>query len=62
MPAGKSSGTTGMDDAASPRLTDAAQRNYFTLRKRIETSNKMILGMQDYIRTQCLTPQATASQ
>ncbi|EOW2370911.1 lysis protein [Cronobacter sakazakii] len=62
MPAGKPSGTTGMDDAASPRLTDAAQRNYFTLRKRIETSNKMILGMQDYIRTQCLTPQATASQ
>ncbi|QJT80421.1 lysis protein [Kosakonia sp. MUSA4] len=47
-------GTTGVDDAASPRLTDAAERDYFTLRERIETSGKMIAGLQDYIWQQCL--------
>ena len=46
--------TTAMDDAASPRLTDAAQRDYYTLRERIETSRNMIAGMQDYISEQCL--------
>lgn len=45
---------TGVDDAASPRLTDTAERDYFTLRERIETSGKMIGGLQDYIRQQCL--------
>ena len=29
-------GTSSMDDTASPRLTDSAQRDYFTLRERIE--------------------------
>uniref|UniRef100_UPI0039C8B2FD lysis protein n=1 Tax=Cronobacter sakazakii TaxID=28141 RepID=UPI0039C8B2FD len=28
-------GTTRVDDGASPRLTDAAERDYFTLRERI---------------------------
>ncbi len=51
-------GTASMDDATSPRLTDAAERDYFTLRKRIETSGKMIAGLQQYISEQCsLTPQ-----
>ncbi|WP_197909943.1 lysis protein [Erwinia amylovora] len=45
-----STGTASMDDAAPARLTDAAQRDYFTLRQRIETSSKMIAGLQDYIR------------
>lgn len=45
---------TGMDDAGSARLTDTAQRDYWSLRERIETSNKMILGLQEYINTQCL--------
>ena len=45
--------STSVDDATSPRLTDAAQRDYFTLRERIETSGKMIAGMQDYIKQQC---------
>lgn len=49
-----SSGATGLDDAATARLTDAAQRDYFTLRERIETSGKMIAGLQQYIREQCL--------
>lgn len=45
---------TSMDDATGPRLTDAAERDYFTLRQRIETVNKMINGMQEYISEQCL--------
>ncbi len=48
------SGSSGVDDAASPGLTDSAQRDYFTLRERIETSDKMIAGLQQYIREQCL--------
>jgi prophage endopeptidase len=51
-------GTASLDDAASPRLSDSAQRDYFTLRERIETARKQIAGLQDYIRQQCLTPRA----
>lgn len=47
-------GTPSMDDAASARLTDAAQRDYFTLRERIEVAGKQIAGLQQYIREQCL--------
>lgn len=46
--------SSGLDDAASARLTDAAQRDYFTLRERIETAGKQIAGLQQYIREQCL--------
>ncbi len=53
-PANGATSSTSVDDAASPRLTDAAERDYFTLRERIETSGKMIGGLQDYIRQQCL--------
>ncbi|WP_312043979.1 lysis protein [Erwinia sp.] len=51
----KQSATTssGMDDAASARLTDSAQRNYFTLRERIEVAGKQITGLQQYVREQC---------
>ncbi|MET3814517.1 lysis protein [Pantoea sp. UYEF8] len=49
-----SSGTSSLDDAASARLTDAAQRDYFTLRGRIEVAGKQIAGLQQYIREQCL--------
>ncbi|MDF7787811.1 lysis protein [Pantoea stewartii] len=52
---GKSSATR-MDDDGSPRLTDAAQRDYFTLRERIETVTKQLTGLQDYVRQVCLTP------
>lgn len=61
VPAGKSTGPTGVDDGAGTRLTDAAERDYYTLRKRIEKAREQIAGMQDYIRQQCLAPQ-TASQ
>ncbi|ALX94649.1 lysis protein [Serratia fonticola] len=43
-----------MADAGSPRLEDAAQRDYFTLRKRIEHTYSQIAGLQDYIRNVCL--------
>lgn len=46
-------GTASVDDAASPRLTDAAQRDYFTLRERIEVAGKQIAGLQQYINEQC---------
>lgn len=49
-----STGTTGMDDASSPRLTESAERDYFTLRQRIETVTKQLTGLQEYVRTQCL--------
>ena len=53
-PTSGTTGSTGMDDASSPRLTYAAERDYFNLRERIETSGKMVAGLQDYIRQQCL--------
>jgi prophage endopeptidase len=49
-----STGTTGMDDASSPRLTESAERDYFTLRQRIETVTKQLTGLQEYVRKQCL--------
>ncbi|MFZ4252052.1 lysis protein [Enterobacter ludwigii] len=52
--ANNSTTTSSVDDADSARLTDSAQRDYWSLRERIETSNKMILGLQEYINTQCL--------
>ena len=49
------SSTSGsMVDASGPRLTDSAQRDYFTLRERIETVTKQVGYLQDYINTQCL--------
>ncbi|HBQ6681681.1 TPA: lysis protein [Klebsiella pneumoniae] len=49
--------SSGVDDATGPELTGGASRNYFTLRERIETSGKMIAGLQEYINTQCLKGQ-----
>lgn len=46
-----------LDDAARARLTDAAQRDYFTLRKRIESARHQIAGLQDYVRQCGLTEQ-----
>ncbi|MEG9495029.1 MAG: lysis protein [Pantoea dispersa] len=49
----QSATSTGMDDAASPGLTDSAERDYFTLRSRIELAGKQIAGLQQYIIEQC---------
>lgn len=54
VPAGKTSGAAGVADGASARLTDSAERDYYTLRKRIETARKQIDGLQDYIWQECL--------
>ncbi|MGE0970117.1 lysis protein [Klebsiella sp. WOUb02] len=53
-PANGATGTGGMGDASGPRLTDSAERDYFTLRERIDTVTKQVGYLQDYIRTQCL--------
>ncbi|WP_410736324.1 lysis protein [Citrobacter freundii] len=50
----KATSATGVDDAGSPELTPDARRNYFDHRDGIATANKMIRGMQDYIKEQCL--------
>lgn len=52
----KSNSTTssGVDDATGPRLTDSAERDYFTLRQRIETVTKQLTGLQEFVTTQCL--------
>ena len=50
----KATSATGVDDAGAPELTPDARRNYFDHRDGIETVNKMIYGMHEYINTQCL--------
>lgn len=41
-------------DASSPRLTDSAERDYWSLRAGIATITGQVSYLQDYIRTQCL--------
>lgn len=53
-PANGTAGASGMGDASSPRLTDSAERDYFTLRERIVTVTKQVGYLQDYIKDQCL--------
>nr|EKV7298802.1 lysis protein [Citrobacter farmeri] len=49
----KTTSATGVDDAGTPELTPDARRNYFDHRDGVATADKMIRGMQDYIREQC---------
>ncbi|BBE76900.1 MULTISPECIES: lysis protein [Phytobacter] len=53
-PANGTASAPGVDDATGPRLTDAAERDYFTLRERIETVTAQLTGLQQYVREQCL--------
>lgn len=53
-PANGAAGTSGLGDASSPRLTDSAERDYFTLRERIVAVTKQVGYLQDYIKDQCL--------
>lgn len=53
-PANGATGTGSLGDASRPRLTDSAQRDYFTLRERIVTVTKQVGYLQEYINTQCL--------
>ena len=45
--------TSSVDNAASPRLADTAERDYFTLRERLITMQKQLEGTQKYINEQC---------
>lgn len=53
-PKGETDSTSGLDDEATARPTDTAIGNYWLLRQRIAETKQMILGLQDYIRTECL--------
>ncbi|KFC12506.1 Rz family phage outer membrane lytic protein, partial [Trabulsiella guamensis ATCC 49490] len=43
-----------LGNATGPRLNDTAERDYFTLRERIETVTRQVGYLQDYINTQCM--------
>ncbi|EPC8349450.1 lysis protein [Escherichia coli] len=45
---------SGVDNATAPRLADAAEQDYFTLRERLMTMQKQLEGAQEYIRAQCI--------
>ncbi|HFP9305148.1 lysis protein [Raoultella planticola] len=53
-PANGASGASGVGHASGPRLTDSAERDYFTLRERISLVTKQVGYLQEYIDTQCL--------
>ncbi|EMM6072722.1 lysis protein [Enterobacter hormaechei] len=53
-PANGTTSSGGLGDASGPRLTDSAERDYFTLRERIVTVTKQVGYLQDYIKEQCL--------
>lgn len=53
-PTNGAASTASVDDGAGPRLTDTAERDYLTLRERIETTTKQLTGLQAYVREQCL--------
>ncbi|HHA1471899.1 TPA: lysis protein [Enterobacter kobei] len=53
-PANGATGTGSLGDASGPRLTDTAERDYFSLRERIATVTKQVGYLQDYIKEQCL--------
>ncbi|MDF3830751.1 lysis protein [Pseudocitrobacter sp. 2023EL-00150] len=52
-PSNGATGSGSLGDASGPRLTESAQRDYFTLRERIEIVTKQVGYLQDYINTQC---------
>ncbi|HCT6444702.1 lysis protein [Enterobacter hormaechei] len=52
-PANGATSTGGLGNASGPRLTDSAERDYFTLRERIVTVTKQVGYLQEYITRQC---------
>ena len=44
---------SGVDNAASPRLADTAERDYFPPSERLITMQKQLEGTQKYINEQC---------
>ncbi|HIG9583232.1 TPA: lysis protein [Escherichia coli] len=55
----ETTGTTGVDNAGTAELTGDARQNYYRLRDGIATSEKMIRGLQEYVRTQCILQEDT---
>ncbi|MDG9851468.1 lysis protein [Klebsiella oxytoca] len=53
-PANGATGAGGLGDASGPRLTDSAERDYWSLRAGIATITGQVSYLQEYIRTQCL--------
>ncbi|HDL7100135.1 TPA: lysis protein [Yersinia enterocolitica] len=53
-PVPKTTGPASVPDDASARLTDAAERDYLSLRERIGIATTQIAGLQDYITNVCL--------
>ncbi|HBX5907197.1 TPA: lysis protein [Klebsiella pneumoniae] len=52
-PANGATSAGGMGDASGPRLTDSAERDYFTLRERIFTITGQVRYLQQFIKEQC---------
>lgn len=50
----ENTGSSGMVDGSSPRLTADAELNYWRLRDGIATVTKQLTGLQAYVREQCL--------
>ncbi|EKN3739858.1 TPA: lysis protein [Yersinia enterocolitica] len=53
-PVPKTTGPASDPDDASARLTNAAERDYLSLRERIGIATTQITGLQDYINNVCL--------
>lgn len=53
-PVSKTTGPAGVPDDASARLTNAAERDYLSLRERIGITTSQINGLQAYITNVCL--------
>ncbi|HIH5391450.1 TPA: lysis protein [Citrobacter freundii] len=51
---GETTGSPGLADGSSPRLTADAELNYWRLRDGIATVTKQLTGLQAYVREQCL--------
>ena len=48
------SGTASRIDGATCQLSKSAESAYLSLREQLKTKDAQILGLQDYIKTQCL--------
>ncbi len=53
-PVREATASSGVDYATGPRLADAAERDYLTLRERLIVMQKQLEGAKLYIRQQCL--------
>ncbi|MDA5496935.1 lysis protein [Yersinia aleksiciae] len=53
-PVSKTTGPASIPDDASARLTNAAERDYLSLRERIGIATSQISGLQAYINNVCL--------